>query len=332
MKQHILTALREEFARWEELLAGMSEEQITAPQLPANWSVQDVMAHLWAWQQRSIARLEAALDDREPEFPRWPEADPDSEDSPDRTNAWIYATNRELPWSSVYQNWRGGFLRFVELAEAILEKDLLNAERYAWMHGYPLALVLLSSYEHHHVDHYGPLLARLRRTEPEVRRGMEEGTTMLAPSVRPGTRANRSMPPGTIIPELAYPDLDAAVAWLSRTFGFRERLRIENHRSQLVFGGESVIVVARSAGHASETADAARAAAPSVTVRVADVDAHYEHAKASGARILHPPETYEYGERQYTVQDLAGHPWTFSQSVADVAPEQWGGRLVGGAA
>jgi hypothetical protein len=29
-KQHILTLLREEFSRWEELLAGLSEEQITA--------------------------------------------------------------------------------------------------------------------------------------------------------------------------------------------------------------------------------------------------------------------------------------------------------------
>ena len=65
--------LNEEFNRWEHLLAGMSEEQITAPQLPANLSIKDVIAHLRAWQQRSIARLEAALLDREPEFPRWPE-------------------------------------------------------------------------------------------------------------------------------------------------------------------------------------------------------------------------------------------------------------------
>jgi hypothetical protein len=39
----------------------MSEEYITAPQLSSNMSVKDVIAHLRAWQQRSIARLEAAL-------------------------------------------------------------------------------------------------------------------------------------------------------------------------------------------------------------------------------------------------------------------------------
>jgi hypothetical protein len=34
--------------------------------------------------------------------------------------------------------------------------------------------------------------------------------------------ANRSMPPGTLIPELVYPDLAAAVAWLCSRFGFVE--------------------------------------------------------------------------------------------------------------
>jgi hypothetical protein len=43
---------------------------------------------------------------------------------------------------------------------------------------------------------------------------------------------NRSMPPGTIIPELAYPDVREAARLLCRAFGFRERLRIANHRVQ----------------------------------------------------------------------------------------------------
>jgi hypothetical protein len=30
-------------------------------------------------------------------------------------------------------------------------------------------------------------------------------------------------------------------------------------------------------------------------------------------------------ERQYHAEDLGGHQWTFSESIADVAPEEWGG-------
>jgi len=162
--KQILKMLREEFNRWEELLASMSEEQIIDPHLPSNLSVKDLVAHLWAWQKRSIARMEAARHNRKPDFPQWPrELDSDSDDNPDRINAWIYETYLEKPWSSVYGDWRAGFLRFLESGEAIPEKDLLDPERYTWMEGYPLLLVLQSSYEHHHIDHLEPLLAWLRQ-------------------------------------------------------------------------------------------------------------------------------------------------------------------------
>jgi uncharacterized glyoxalase superfamily protein PhnB len=61
-------------------------------------------------------------------------------------------------------------------------------------------------------------------------------------------------------------------------------------------------------------------------VRVEDVDGHHERAERHGARIVQAPADYRYGERQYTAEDLAGHRWTFSQSIADVAPEEWGGQ------
>ena len=48
MKEHILAAIREQFDRWEELLASLSEEQIIAPRFDFDWSIKDVMAHLWA--------------------------------------------------------------------------------------------------------------------------------------------------------------------------------------------------------------------------------------------------------------------------------------------
>jgi len=63
-----------------------------------------------------------------------------------------------------------------------------------------------------------------------------------------------------------------------------------------------------------------------VHVRVADVDAHYEHARQHGARIVQPPESHFFGERQYSAVDLGGHQWTFSQSIADVNPADWGGE------
>jgi uncharacterized glyoxalase superfamily protein PhnB len=61
-----------------------------------------------------------------------------------------------------------------------------------------------------------------------------------------------------------------------------------------------------------------------VHVRVEDVDGHFERARQFGAKIVHAPADQPFGERQYTAVDPWGHRWTFSQSIADVAPEEWG--------
>ena len=139
-------------------------------------------------------------------------------------------------------------------------------------------------------------------------------------------KPNRSIPQSTVIPVLIYPDVREAVAWLAQAFGFAERVRIgEDHRSQLRIGDGAVIV--------GDVRHDRRPPRPgevthSVTVRVDAVDAHCERARAHGATILTEPIDFEFGERQYTAEDLAGHQWTFSETLADVAPETWGGILV----
>ena len=140
-------------------------------------------------------------------------------------------------------------------------------------------------------------------------------------------RANRSIPSATVIPVLIYPDVREAVSWLGEAFGFVERVRIgEDHRSQLSFGDGAVIIgdirKERRPPRAGEVTH-------SVMVRVDDVAAHCERARANGALIVMEPVDFEYGERQYVAADLAGHQWVFSQTLADVAPEEWGGTTVG---
>lgn len=131
---------------------------------------------------------------------------------------------------------------------------------------------------------------------------------------------NRSMPRATVIPQLAYPDVSAAVDWLCATFGFTVRLRIANHRAQLNFGDGAIVITGQRPGNPP--------LAHSLMIRVEDAGAHHDRSLTSGARILSPPTDYPYGERQYTVEDFAGHYWTFSQSIADVDPRDWGGEPV----
>ncbi len=139
-------------------------------------------------------------------------------------------------------------------------------------------------------------------------------------------KMNRSIPSSTVIPVLVYPDVRGAVAWLSAAFGFVERVRIgEDHRSQLSFG-DGAIIIADVYGDRRPPVPGEKT--HSVIVRVEDVRAHCERARSQGARILAEPTDMRFGERQYQVEDLAGHRWTFSESIADVAPEDWGGQTV----
>ena len=141
-------------------------------------------------------------------------------------------------------------------------------------------------------------------------------------------KPNRSIPSATVIPVLIYPDVREAVAWLTAAFGFAERLKIgEDHRSQMSVPGGGAVIIGdvrhdRAPPREGESTH-------SVVVRVDDANAHLARAREHGARILMEPIDFEYGERQYTAADPAGHQWTFSETLEDVHPETWGGELIG---
>ena len=132
------------------------------------------------------------------------------------------------------------------------------------------------------------------------------------------------MPRATVIPVLAYQDVNEAAAWLCEAFGFSVRLRIGTHRVQLNVGDGAVTVREMRPNEVNVTTGMGF----SVTIRVGDADAHCKHARDHGAKITQDPVTQPYGERQYNAVDFAGYSWTFSQSVADVHPQDWGGTAV----
>lgn len=136
--------------------------------------------------------------------------------------------------------------------------------------------------------------------------------------------ANRSVPPCAVIPVLYYPDPGIAADWLCKAFGFKIRMRIGNHRIQMKAGNGCFVV---AEGH-PPTDHAILAGVHAVMVRVEDARAHCEHARQNSARILAEPVDHFYGECQYNAEDFAGHRWTFTQSIADMAPEEWGGISV----
>ena len=124
----------------------------------------------------------------------------------------------------------------------------------------------------------------------------------------------RSYP--TISPYLYYADGDAAIDWLVRVFGFRERLR--GHRPDGRFGhgeveiSDGVVMIGSPDGLRR-----AEEAQFGVYVHVDDVDAHFTRARNERATITEEPADQPYGVRSYGALDLEGNQWWFAQPLAD---------------
>src|SRR5262245_44854506 len=133
-------------------------------------------------------------------------------------------------------------------------------------------------------------------------------------------------------PMISYEDVGAAIDWLSEAFGFREqgeRFTDADGRvthAELSLDGAAVMLGwpgpdYRSPAHHAEECERARRwlATPwvvdGVHISVADVDGHYERAKAAGATILRELETSPFG-RLYSAADLEGHRWMFMQPAS----------------
>lgn len=146
-----------------------------------------------------------------------------------------------------------------------------------------------------------------------------------------------------VIPELVYQDVDAALGWLSRVFGFRELLRhplgdgtVGHAQMDTGRGGLVMLTNAREglrspsgspAGSTSGSGDAHVAA--KVIVYVDDVDSHFAAVAEAGVETLHKPVDKPWGLRQYLVKDHEGHMWEFTQHVRDIPPQDWGALIAG---
>ena len=135
---------------------------------------------------------------------------------------------------------------------------------------------------------------------------------------------NRSVPPDTILPHVEYQDLAAAVAWLTKTFGFIEHYRYGDpiRGAQLHIGNAWIMVNQADPGTSSPAK--LGYGTQSLTVFVDDVDAHFHNSQAAGAKIVEDLHVTEYGERQYGVEDLDGHHWLFSRHARDISPDELG--------
>lgn len=144
---------------------------------------------------------------------------------------------------------------------------------------------------------------------------------------------NRSVPSDTLLPHLTYRSAAEAAAWLGKAFGFVEYYRYGDPNQPagvMMRLGEAYIMLRTDRGDHGVSPAKIGHVTQTLSVFVADVTAHYEHAKGADVEITENLHETMYGELQYGAVDLDGHGWLFSQHARDVSPDEWGARLANG--
>jgi uncharacterized glyoxalase superfamily protein PhnB len=169
------------------------------------------------------------------------------------------------------------------------------------------------------------LVRKLRRDAAFDPAALDRGKEMLMAAIQQELEARRRP---TIVPQVPYEDIRAALSFLERAFGFREirSSRMEGadgviHHSNVAFGA-SVIGIGTQGAHGAISPKSAGIASQYISVYVDDIDAHYERALAAGAQIGRGPRDHARDYRAYEALDLEGHRWRFVQWMQAVPPTE----------
>ena len=156
-KAQLLEDLRGEEARFEALLDEIGAERMTQPGAAGAWTMKDVIAHLTGWRRRTVARFQAALRHEPEPATDWPQ----TLQTDDEINAWIYEANRDQPLDEVRSDSRAVFERLAAALDAFPEAELQDPERFPWLRGETWNGAAF--FAHFHEEH-----------EPDIRAWMED--------------------------------------------------------------------------------------------------------------------------------------------------------------
>jgi uncharacterized glyoxalase superfamily protein PhnB len=116
-----------------------------------------------------------------------------------------------------------------------------------------------------------------------------------------------------IYPVLRYENGGRALEWLAQVFGFGKHMEVPGPDGEISHAelslGNGMIMIA-SGGKPGDD-DPWKTERGGIYAVVADIDTHYQRAKAAGAEIVRPLADTGYSSREYSVRDPEGHLWSF---------------------
>jgi hypothetical protein len=145
-KSQIIETAQKERAALEELLATLTPEQMTQPNLIGDWSAKDVLAHLIEWEQMAMKWYEMGARGKVPAVP--------SEDynwgQLPQLNHTIYLKRRDRSLADIQKEFKSSYKKIMKVIESIPEKELFTRGQYTWTRNNLLAAYFVSATSSHY--------------------------------------------------------------------------------------------------------------------------------------------------------------------------------------
>ena len=145
-----LAAIREERARFDAVLAGVSPERMSQAGAVGEWSVKDVLAHLSVWQSRAITLLFQIERGGRPQSIEGATAQ-----ARRKLNDRDYAEQKDRPLDRVQMDFRGAHQQMLKRLEAFraAPAGLFDPRRHAALAGKSLAQYVWENSAGHEAEH-----------------------------------------------------------------------------------------------------------------------------------------------------------------------------------
>jgi hypothetical protein len=145
-KELLISESLKEHNKLEDYLSSLSREQMEEPGIVGEWSVKDVLAHLFEWEQMVLRWLVAGKRGENPKVPaegyKWNQLP--------ALNEEIWLKFKDLPLDEVLSMYKKSYGETMKTIESLSEEVLFTRGLYPWMNKNHLAAYFTSCTSSHY--------------------------------------------------------------------------------------------------------------------------------------------------------------------------------------
>ena len=147
-KDEHIKSIKREHKNLEKAFKGLSASDMIKTTAKGEWSIQDILAHLTAWENQFIEWYEAGMRREKVVLPDWSQPG-----IVDEINLGIYRRNLDRGLKEVKKEFKESYKRILKTAKSIPEETLFIPGRAAWTGKDTLADYLMSNTCGHYPEH-----------------------------------------------------------------------------------------------------------------------------------------------------------------------------------